>query len=197
VSRLAGSVAVRGPPGRVAYKLLLFALRGWAEHTTAAKQEKGLHNPDKPGAQAQEREAQTQEQGRTGGMLTLTLFNSALEEISKTYRLYLTLSTSAVVVLINTLVRTRAGRLTLDALAISIVAFAFATLACLRLLGDLAQVRLMILNQAAENKSQSEFQSDLTKWSNDHRKLQLWTHWSFLVGMVFAAAFVFGVIRSR
>ncbi len=127
----------------------------------------------------------------------MRLLMSTLDEASGTLKLYFTLSTGGVVLFVNLLAASRASRLVLIPLALSIFAFGLAAALCLRVLLALTKPRSLLGDALATGASESELKAKLDAWGAESKKPAKWMERPFWAGMVFAAIFVIAVIVVR
>lgn len=129
--------------------------------------------------------------------IAVRMLASALDDVSGTLKLYFTLSTGAVVLFINVLIKSAVHKPILMLLALSIFAFAIAAALCLRMLLAMTGPRLLLANALASGEPESELRRKLTDWGNQVKKRGWIMEGLFWLGMASAAAFVIAVVLTR
>jgi len=125
------------------------------------------------------------------------LFMSVLDESGSVLKLHFTLSTGAVVLFVNVLAASHAGRLVLVPLVLSIYAFGIAALLYLGLLWSLVSFRKILTDAVLKGITAQAVKQQLDKWDTETEEKAKWAKRMFAAGMVLAGIFVIAIFVVR
>lgn len=129
--------------------------------------------------------------------VAVQIVTPSLNDMSGNLKLYISLNTGAVVLLVDLLSASHAPRLVLVPLALSIFAFGWSAVLCLQLLFLLMKPRSMLLEAIATGAPVSELEAKIDAWRKETMEPAKWVQGLFLAGMGFAAIYVVAVIAIR
>lgn len=134
---------------------------------------------------------------RPSADLVIRLLSAVLDGADGTLKLYLTVSTGAVVLFTNLLANSRGPRPILAILVLSTFAFGGSALVCLRLLLGLVKLRTILAEAFLTGMTLEAAEGKIRQWKKQMQRPAKWTEGLFYAGVGLAAIFVAAIVAAR